>query len=119
MKSMENLKTITQYIASWNNANTQERLPELEKCFAQTGQYVDDHVPNALNSINEMNDLITLFRSRLTHQLIVLGNPEFHHHVFRVKCKLENENGISSKLTFTGAFNEEGKINNIICFLDK
>jgi hypothetical protein len=116
---MENIITITQYIACWNNSNAQERLLELEKCFAQTGQYVDDHVPNALKNIHEINDLITLFRSRLTHQLIILGAPDFHHHVFRVRCKLENEAGILSRLTFTGSFDAEGKIDNIICFLDK
>jgi hypothetical protein len=116
---MENLKKIMQYIACWNNANAQERLLELEKCFAQTGQYVDDHVPNALTNSREMNDLITLFRSRLTHQLVVLGAPDLHHHVFRVRCKLENEAGILSRLTFTGSFNPEGKIDNIIAFLEK
>jgi hypothetical protein len=116
---METLKTITQYINCWNNANAQERLPNLEQCFAQTGQYVDDHVPNALKNVQEMNDLITLFRSRLTHQLIVIGAPELHHHVFRVKCKLENEAGILSRLTFTGSFDGAGKIDTIIAFLDK
>lgn len=116
---MENLNTITQYIACWNNSNADERLLVLEKCFAQMGQYVDDHVPDTLHNINEMNMLISLFRSRLTHQLIVLGVPDFHHHVFRVKCKLENEAGILSRLTFTGTFDDEGKIVNIVGFLDK
>lgn len=116
---MENSKIIAQYIACWNNSDTETRLPKLAQCFAQTGKYVDDHVPNALKTIQEMNDLITLFRSRLTHQLIVLGAPELHHHVFRVKCKLENEAGILSRLTFTGSFDAEGKIDNVIAFLDK
>lgn len=116
---MENQKTITQYIACWNNANAQERLPELEKCFAQTGQYVDDHVPNALKNRSEMDDLITLFRSRLTHQLIFLGAPDLHHQVFRVRCKLENEEGILSRLTFTGSFDRDGKIDTVIAILDK
>jgi hypothetical protein len=115
---METLKIIALYVACWNNTNSDSRLENLQNCFAANGTYTDPHAPNPLKSVGEMNDLITFFRSRFTHQLVVIGTPETHHNVFRMCCKLENEQGILNKITMFGEVNTEGVISKIVCFID-
>jgi hypothetical protein len=115
---METLNKIAQYVACWNDKDSNSRLENLQKCFAVNGIYTDPHAPNLLKSVGELNDLITFFRSRLNHQLLLIGTPEVHHNVFRMRCKLENEQGILNNITMFGEVDDAGFISKIVCFID-
>lgn len=106
-------------MACWNNMDGDSRLENLQNCFAGEGTYTDPHAPNPLKSVGEMNDLITFFRSRFTHQLVVIGTAEAHHKVFRIRCKLENEQGILNNITMFGEIDDMGFISKIVCFIDQ
>jgi hypothetical protein len=116
--NMNTPETLANYVLAWNSRDNTSRQALLEKCFAQTGSYVDPHIPKPVTNIHEMNTMIATFQSRLPHRLFALGEPEFHNHVFRLKWKLEDEGNILSKGTFTGEFDDENKILTLICFID-
>jgi hypothetical protein len=117
--TMDTTATIETYVLAWNATEASNRKTLLEKSFSNNGSYLDEHVPKPISNLEEMNEMITFFRSRLNHQLVVIDAIDFHNNVFRFKWKLENDQGILSNGTFTGEFDSDNKIKKVVGFLDK
>ena len=109
----------TSYLKAWNERDKTKRTAILKSCFSQAGSYVDPHIPNPVNNLEEMNEVINIFHSRLPHQLIAISEVESHNNTFRVKWKLEDKGSVLSRGVFIGVVNSENKISQIISFLDK
>ncbi len=115
---MSKQQSLELYFTTWNERKDEARGKLLASCFAQNGRYLDPHVPNQTNSIDEMDDIIKLFQSRLPHRLVALKKAEFHHHVFRVRWKMDDKGKVLSEGTFVGEFDLNDRITNLICFID-
>ena len=114
---MEN-SALNDYIKAWNTSDPIERRSLLEESFDKQGRYVDPHIPAPVTNLDQMEEIIKTFRSRLPHKLYAVQRPELHNYAFRLKWKMEDNGTLLSKGTFVGEFNSDDKISNLICFLD-
>lgn len=112
-------KPATSYLKAWNERDETKRTTILKTCFSEAGSYIDPHIPNPINNLEEMNEVINIFHSRLPHQLIATSEIESHNNAFRVKWKLEDKGSVLSRGVFIGVVNSENRISQIISFLDK
>ena len=112
------MKAITNYILAWNASDIAERNQLLAKSFSKNGRYVDPHIPQPVTNIEAMKKIIQTFRERLPHKLTLIGEPEFHNHVFRLQWKMVHQGEALSKGIFVGETDETGKIDNLIGFID-
>lgn len=87
------MKAINSYIAAWNAETSEDRDSLLQSCLTSDVIYIDPHAPEPVQGIDGMQALIETFRSRFDHQLIVEGNIDQHHDVFRLRWRLQQENG--------------------------
>lgn len=110
---------INHYIQAWNSTNRAERRALLEKSFASEGRYTDPHIPTPVQNLDEMDAIIATFRSRLPYQLVAIHPPEFHSYVFRFHWKMAHQEVVLSQGLFVGELNKQGKICNLICFIDQ
>ena len=116
MNKKENLRL---FISSWNESDENNRVKTLKNCLNENFKYVDPHAPDELYGITAMNDFITVFKSRISHELLLIAAPEIHHNAFRLKWKLEKGVHILSEGTFVGEFSDESKIHSVLGFIDK
>lgn len=113
------METITNYINAWNAEEATERKEFLEKSFSENGRYIDPHIPEPVENLEQMRTIIETFRERLPHKLTLIGEPEFHNHAFRLNWKMAHNEEILSKGIFVGELDKNNKIENLICFIDK
>ncbi len=115
---MKTTQILGTYIQAWNTVEAAPRLALLQQCFSEHGTYIDPHVPQELRNLGEMDAMISTFRSRLQHRLLLVSEPETHHHVFRFRWELNLDGSVLSRGTFVGTLGENGLIANVIGFLD-
>ena len=115
---MNKEKAIITYVSAWNADDSKERRRLLQSSFTEEGKYVDPHVPGPAENIQQMEAVIQTFRSRLPHRLSIIGQPELHHQVFRLKWKMDDQGSVLSKGIFVGEFNPDNKIKTVIGFID-
>ncbi|MGL4632511.1 MAG: hypothetical protein ACRCVT_15015 [Leadbetterella sp.] len=116
---MNREKIIAEYFNSWNEKDEMKRKEILEASFTKNGIYLDPHIPKPVSNIDEMNEIIKTFHSRLPHKLVMNSEPEFHNTIFRIQWRMDNEGKVLSYGTFVGEFASENKISRIFCFIDK
>jgi hypothetical protein len=116
---MDKIEIINQYISAWNEKDELQRKAQLKVCFAINGVYLDPHIPKPVSNVDEMNEIIKIFQSRLPHKLVKNSEPEFHNSIFRIQWKMDNLGSVLSYGTFVGEFDETSKLSRIFCFIDK
>jgi hypothetical protein len=116
---MDKKAIINQYINSWNEKDELKRREILKISFTENGIYLDPHIPKPVSNVEDMNEIIKTFQSRLPHKLVKNSEPEFHNSIFRMQWKMDNEGSVLSYGTFVGEFDETNKITRIFCFIDK
>jgi hypothetical protein len=119
INNMTKEKVIIEYFNSWNEKDELKRKVLLESSFAKNGIYLDPHIPKPVSNIEEMNQIIMTFHSRLPHKLVKNSEPEFHNSIFRIQWKMDDDGSILSYGTFVGEFDEANRINRVYCFIDK
>lgn len=87
------MKAIESYLAAWNARTSEERTALLQSCLTPDVIYIDPHAPEPIEGIESMQELIEAFRSRFDHRLIAEGRIDEHHSVFRLRWRLQRENG--------------------------
>ncbi|MFK8184941.1 MAG: hypothetical protein AB8B99_16340 [Phormidesmis sp.] len=83
--------------------------------------YIDPHAPSPIKGIESMQKLIETFRSRFDHRLIAEGDIDQHHHVFRLRWRLQQEGGnVLSQGLMTGDFTqtEPNRLKRVVQFVD-
>jgi hypothetical protein len=113
------IKSIQDYLAAWNAQTSAERQSLLQSCMTDNAIYIDPHAPDPVQGIDGMQALIEKFRSRFDHKLEPQGQVDLHHNVFRLRWRLQRDNGeILSRGLMVGDLSDAGIIERIVQFVD-
>lgn len=113
------MQSIDNYLAAWNTKSSDERRSLLVNCLTNDVIYVDPHIPNPVQGIEELQALIERFRKLFDHILESEGNIDMHHNVFRLQWRLQRSNGeILSRGLMVGDLSATGMIERIVHFVD-
>ncbi|AFZ31897.1 hypothetical protein Glo7428_3418 [Gloeocapsa sp. PCC 7428] len=113
------MQSIDNYLSAWNATTSNERYSFLINCLATDVIYLDPHIPNPVQGIEEMQALIERFRTLFDHILEPEGDVDMHHNVFRLQWRLQRSNGeILSHGLMIGDLSATGMIERIIHFVD-
>ncbi len=114
------MKPIEDYFAAWNAKTADQRKSLLLSCMTNNGIYIDPHAAEPIQGIDEMQALIEQFRERFDHRLEPEGSIDTHHHVFRLRWRLQRDNGeILSRGLMVGELTDTGLLERIIQFVDR
>jgi hypothetical protein len=113
------MQVVENYVAAWNAKTSEERQSLLATCMTADVVYIDPHLPDPIQGIEEMQALIERFRGRFDHNLEPEGKIDTHHHVFRLRWKLERDNGeMLSCGLMVGDLSADGIIERVVHFID-
>jgi hypothetical protein len=107
------------FVQAWNETDVAKRNDLLAQSVSEDMRYTDQHRPDPVKSLQEMQSFLKLFRERVEHKVEIV-KLESHHHVFRLhwQLKRESDNNILSSGQFVGEV-EDNRISNVISFIDK
>jgi hypothetical protein len=113
------MQSVQDYLAAWNAQTSHERRSLLQSCMTDKAIYIDPHAPDPIQGIDGMQSLIEKFRARFDHKLEPEGQIDIHHSVFRLRWRLQRDNGeVLSHGMMVGDLNDTGLIERIVQFVD-
>jgi hypothetical protein len=113
------IQSIQDYLAAWNSQTSADRQRLLQGCMTTDAIYIDPHAPEPVHGIDGMQALMEKFRSLFDHKLEPEGPVDMHHHVFRLRWRLQRESGeILSRGLMVGDLTDTGVITRIVQFVD-
>jgi hypothetical protein len=113
------IKSVEDYISAWNTDNSELRRELLIRSLTSDAIYLDPHAPEPIQGIESMQALMEQFRKRFDHRLIPEGDLDRHHSVFRLRWRLQRDNGeILSRGLMVGDLAANEAIARIVQFVD-
>jgi hypothetical protein len=113
------IKSVEDYLAAWNAEDAELRHQLLINCLTKDAIYVDPHAPEPIQGVESMQSLMAQFRKRFDHKLIPEGELDRHHSVFRLRWRLQRDNGdILSRGLMVGDLTADEAIARIVQFVD-
>jgi hypothetical protein len=113
------IKSIQDYLAAWNAQTAAEREMLLQSCLTDNVIYIDPHALDIVHGIDGMQSLMEKFRALFDHRLEPEGEIDRHHSVFRLRWRLQRDNGeVLSHGLMVGDLTDTGLIERIVQFVD-
>ena len=109
-------KTVTQYMAAWNEREAAARNALLEQCWSDGGVYVDPNV--SLSGRKALGGHIaTVQASRPGARLELMSGIDVHHHVVRFLWRLVRADGTCGDTSVDfGEAGPDGRLVKIVGF---
>lgn len=113
-------RVITNYLAAWNETDSQVRRSLIDTVLAPDCIYADSHMPNLIETRELHSGFIDQFKSKFPELKIgLVGSPNIHHGFFRFRWQLTQPNGdVFTKGMFFGESDRDNKISKLVGFVD-
>lgn len=109
-------KTVTQYMAAWNEPEAAARRAMLEQCWSDGGVYVDPGVSLAGRDALSAH-IATVQASRPGARLEFMSGIDIHHHVVRFLWRLVRADGTCGDTSIDfGEVGSDGRLVRIVGF---
>jgi hypothetical protein len=116
MSSSSGTKPVEQYLAAWNEVNASERRKLLEKCWTETGTYIDPNVE--LSGRDALSRHIANVQAgRPGATLEFMSGIDVHHNVLRFEWRLIRADGTPGATSIDfGELGPDGRLARIVGF---